>query len=71
MATETFTFPGAQGTTLAGRLDLPDGAVQATALFAHCFTCTKDSHAARRISERLTAAGIAVLVQGKSDRSAI
>ncbi len=61
MATETFTFPGADGTELAGRLDLPAGKPQATALFAHCFTCTKDSHAARRISERLTGAGIAVL----------
>ena len=61
MATEDFTFPGAQGTALAGRLDLPQGTPIATALFAHCFTCTKDSHAARRISEALTGAGIAVL----------
>lgn len=61
MATEDFTFPGATGTELAGRLDLPRGTPVATALFAHCFTCTKDSHAARRISERLTEAGIAVL----------
>ncbi len=61
MATEDFTFAGANGTELAGRLDLPRGTPIATALFAHCFTCTKDSHAARRISERLTEAGIAVL----------
>jgi uncharacterized OsmC-like protein/pimeloyl-ACP methyl ester carboxylesterase len=61
MASQTFTFPGANGDALAGRLDLPEGAPVATALFAHCFTCTKDSHAARRISERLTRAGIAVL----------
>ena len=61
MATEDFTFLGATGEELAGRLDLPAGAPIATALFAHCFTCTKDSHAARRISERLTAAGLAVL----------
>lgn len=61
MATEDFTFPGANGTDLAGRLDLPRGTPVATALFAHCFTCTKDSHAARRISQRLTEAGIAVL----------
>src|SRR5215472_4923273 len=31
------------------------------ALFAHCFTCGKDSLAARRIAEALTARGIAVL----------
>ena len=61
MATEDFTFRGAAGTELAGRLDLPRGTPIATALFAHCFTCTKDSHAAKRISERLTAAGLAVL----------
>ena len=61
MASETFTFRGAHGAELAGRLDLPEGPPRATALFAHCFTCTKDSHAARRISDRLTRAGIAVL----------
>ena len=33
----------------------------ATALFAHCFTCSKDIPAARRISARLAGAGIAVL----------
>ena len=31
------------------------------ALFAHCFTCGKDNLAAKRIAERLTDAGIAVL----------
>ena len=34
---------------------------RAYALFAHCFTCGKDVHAARRIAEGLTALGIAVL----------
>ena len=33
----------------------------AYALFAHCFTCGKDNLAARRIAERLTIHGIAVL----------
>ncbi|MBO6520757.1 MAG: OsmC family protein [Rhodospirillales bacterium] len=46
---------------LAARLDLPEGDVRAYALFAHCFTCTKDIFAASRIAERLTAHGIAVL----------
>lgn len=46
---------------LAARLDLPDGPVLATALFAHCFTCSKDIAAARRIAGRLAAMGIAVL----------
>jgi putative redox protein len=46
---------------LAARLDLPDGPHQATAILAHCFTCTKDIAAARRISQRLAGLGIAVL----------
>lgn len=61
MPTEKFTFPGHSGHDLAARLDLPDGPHLATALFAHCFTCGKDIAAARRISARLAALGIAVL----------
>jgi putative redox protein len=58
---EKFTFEGAGGEQLAARLDLPEGAVRATALFAHCFTCTKDIFAAQRIAQGLAEAGIAVL----------
>ena len=61
MPTERFQFPGAAGHMLAAALDLPDGAVHAYALFAHCFTCGKDVLAARRISAALTLKGIAVL----------
>ena len=61
MPTENITFPGHDGSKLAARLDLPSGPHLATALFAHCFTCGKDIHAARRISARLAAMGIAVL----------
>ncbi|NVO55660.1 OsmC family protein [Rhodobacteraceae bacterium B1Z28] len=61
MPTERITFAGHDGSQLAARLDLPDGPVLATALFAHCFTCSKDIPAARRISSRLAAMGIAVL----------
>ena len=61
MPTERFQFPGADGDLLAASLDLPEGAVRATALFAHCFTCGKDVLAARRIAAALTARGIAVL----------
>ena len=61
MPTERISFSGHSGETLAARLDLPDGPVLATALFAHCFTCSKDIPAARRISARLAGAGIAVL----------
>jgi alpha-beta hydrolase superfamily lysophospholipase len=61
MPTERFTFAGHSGDALAARLDLPEGPHLATALFAHCFTCGKDIAAARRIAQRLTAEGIAVL----------
>lgn len=61
MPTERLTFPGHDGSALAARLDLPDGPHLATALFAHCFTCSKDIPAARRIAGRLAHMGIAVL----------
>jgi len=61
MSTKRIDFPGHQGDLLAARLDLPKGRVLATAIFAHCFTCSKDIPAARRIAERLTVMGIAVL----------
>jgi putative redox protein len=54
-------FPGSRGSALAARLDLPLGRPLAYSLFAHCFTCSKDTHAATRISRALTARGIAVL----------
>lgn len=54
-------FPGAGGEILAARLDLPDASPRAYALFAHCFTCSKDIAAASRIAAGLTANGIAVL----------
>jgi putative redox protein len=54
-------FPGAFGVQLAARLDLPPAPPLAFALFAHCFTCSKDTLAASRISAALTAHGIAVL----------
>ena len=54
-------FPGSLGAQLAARLDVPPGTPVAYALFAHCFTCSKDTLAASRISTALTARGIAVL----------
>ncbi|MEX0282326.1 MAG: alpha/beta fold hydrolase [Arenibacterium sp.] len=61
MPTKRITFTGHNGDDLAARLDLPDGPPLATAIFAHCFTCSKDIPAARRISARLAAMGFAVL----------
>lgn len=61
MKTERLEFTGHDGSTLAARLDLPVGKPAAYALFAHCFTCSKDIPAARRIAQRLASLGIAVL----------
>ena len=61
MVVEKFTFANQDGHQLAARLDLPEGPHLASALFAHCFTCSKDIPAAKRIAQRLAAQGIAVL----------
>ncbi len=55
-------FDGVEGDRLTGRLDLPaDGKPLAWALFAHCFTCSKDLKAVGNISQALNQAGIGVL----------
>ncbi len=61
MTREKITFAGHSGDMLAARLDRPKGKLQTTAIFAHCFTCSKDIAAARRISQRLASMGVAVL----------
>jgi pimeloyl-ACP methyl ester carboxylesterase len=55
------SFKGSAGYELSARLDLPAGPVRAFALFAHCFTCTKNVLAARRVASGLAAAGVGVL----------
>ena len=54
-------FANAQGLELAGRLDLPSGPARAIALFAHCFSCSKDLLAAGRIAQALNDEGFGVL----------
>lgn len=61
MRTERFDFPNVGGELLTAVLHHPSGEPRDYALFAHCFTCSKDSRAARWISESLAARGIAVL----------
>ncbi|HVY56258.1 MAG TPA: bifunctional alpha/beta hydrolase/OsmC family protein [Xanthobacteraceae bacterium] len=61
MPSERVDFLNQKGERLAALLDRPEGPPRAYALFAHCFTCGKDTHAARRIAEALTALGVAVL----------
>jgi len=62
MKFQKLTFKNQQGQNLAARLDLPiDGKPTAYALFAHCFTCTKNLKAVGHISHSLNREGMAVL----------
>lgn len=54
-------FPGRSGASLAARLELPNGPVRGYALVVHCFTCSKDQVAARRISADLAREGLGVM----------
>ncbi len=55
------TFPGSQGAPLAAVLHRPPGRLRGCAIFAHCFTCSKDLRAAREVSFRLATHGFATL----------
>jgi len=59
--TQAIKFPGASGALLSARLDAPAESPLAYALFAHCFTCSKESKAATVISAALAERGVAVL----------
>jgi len=61
MPAQSLSIRGAAGRSLSARLDLPSGAPRAYAIFAHCFTCSKESKAAAYVSQSLAARGIAVL----------
>ncbi|MCA1780454.1 MAG: alpha/beta fold hydrolase, partial [Xanthomonadaceae bacterium] len=55
-------FTNRAGLKLTGNLELPaGGSWRATALFAHCFTCTSNIKAARNITRALAEAGFAVV----------
>lgn len=61
MRSEKMRFPGALGGDLVARLERPDDEPRAYALFAHCFTCSKDLKAVSRISRGLIERGFGVL----------
>lgn len=70
MPTTALTIDCPSGHTLAAKIDEPGepdgpqeetGHARAYAVFAHCFTCSKDSIAAARVSRALAARGIGVL----------
>lgn len=58
---EKLTFTNRRGEKLAALLERPQAGVRAYALFAHCFTCSKNIGTATRISRALASRGFAVL----------
>ncbi len=62
MNIQKVTFTNAEGQELSGRLEFPaDRQPHNFALFAHCFTCTKNLGAVRNISRALVNNGFGVL----------
>jgi putative redox protein len=60
MTSKRIEFKNGRGQMLVGRLDQPDSGVHVVALFAHCFTCTKNLKAIAHISRALAEEDIAV-----------
>ncbi len=62
MRSSKINFKNSEGVLLSGRLDLPaDQDPHNFAIFAHCFTCTKDFSAVRNVSRALASEGFGVL----------
>ncbi len=61
MPSQRVSFIGAGGERLAAVLELPEGTPRGYALFAHCFTCTKDIFSARFLTAGLATKGFAIL----------
>lgn len=61
MRSKKVEFDNQDGQKLSGILDQPNGVAIGYALFAHCFTCSKNLKAASNIASALNDAGIAVL----------
>jgi alpha-beta hydrolase superfamily lysophospholipase len=61
MPTETVTIETARGHALTASIEAPAGAVRGAAVYAHCFTCTRQSRAAVEVAQALAEEGIAAL----------
>jgi len=61
MKTVKLHIPNKKGLKLAAKLDTPLGNIKAYAIFAHCFTCSKDLKAVININNSLSKMGIAAL----------
>lgn len=58
MPTETLKITTSEGHELSGALELPTGLVRGAAVFAHCFTRTKQSKGAKAVTQALAREGI-------------
>ncbi len=62
MPSQRLSFQNKSGLNLSAHLELPqDQPIRAYALFAHCFTCSKNLNAVRHIAKALNERNIAVL----------
>jgi putative redox protein len=61
MVSQSFEFRGPKGYRLSGRIEPPEATPRGWAIFAHCFTCGKESLASVRVARALALAGIGVL----------
>jgi len=61
MKSDRIEFKGALGENLSAKLDHADGDMKACALFAHCFTCSKNLKAVGHITKALSMHGISTL----------
>ena len=61
MPSRRVTIKSSTGPDLAAIIDTPSSDTRLTAIFAHCFTCTKDLKAIVKISRRLAENGITVV----------
>lgn len=62
MKIENLSFPNASGDRLSARMHFPlDEVPRFYAVFAHCFTCSKNYKAVSNISDTLSQLGVAVL----------
>jgi uncharacterized OsmC-like protein len=59
---QSITIKNHEGLSLSARIELPlQGKPRAWAIFAHCFTCSKNLHVVRHITRALTLCGFGVL----------
>lgn len=61
MASKKITLKNKEGFALSAKLELPATPPIAYAVFAHCFTCTKNLSAVRNIAKTLNLSGFGVL----------